>query len=293
VTLRLLLAFALLAPARARAQEDASASFHGLAVEESRRSAAASADDALPPPSEADRDAAIRTIVSRLVARGVSAPAAARARRTIREMLAPGDGRAARNLARQNVWLFIVPQDQRLTDLPEFASLRGRTTHDGRPWEEVRGVGHMDIPGGRIGVAFPEEDLLNTAVDPAKGYPGLFVLVHELSHCIQDLGLPSDLYARTLQVYDAAMARPERTGLGLYADSNAHENFAQAASAYLGVGHLDSPRQHADGARARLMTAQPQTAALLAEIFGPARNVWELAPRAVAVADTMTAAPLP
>lgn len=293
MTLPLLLAVALLAPARALAQEDASAHFPGLAVEHSRRSPAASADDALPPPSDAERAAAIQVVVSRLVARDVSAPAAARARRTIREMLAPGDGRVARALSRQNVWLFIVPRDKRLTDLPEFAALRGRTTHDGRRWEDVRGVGHMDIPGGRVGVAFPEEDLLNHEADPAIGYPGLFVLVHELSHCIQDLGLPSTLYARSLQLYDAAVARPERTGLGFYADSNAHENFAQAASAYLGVGHLDSPRQHADGARARLAAAQPQMTALLAEIFGPARDIRGLAPRARAVAEALTEAPLP
>lgn len=269
--LRLLLAALFLVPAPVLAQ--AHPDFPGLAVEPGRRRAASAAQDALPPPSAAERDAAVATLLSRLVARDVSAPATARAKRAIRELFSAGDGRAARALASRDLWLFIIPRDKKLTDLPEFAALRGRRTHDGRPWEEVRGVGHMDIPGGRAGSAFPEEDLLNTEHDPAAGYPGLFVLVHELAHCVQDLGLPQSQYARSVAIYGAAMTRPEKTGLGRYADANAHENFAQAAAAYLGVGHLDSPRMHGDAARARLLAAQPDMALLLGDVFGPARDI--------------------
>jgi hypothetical protein len=276
--LRLLLAALLLLPAPVLAQ--AHPDFPGLAVEPGARRPAAAADDALPPPTAAERDAAVEILVTRLSTAGVSAPAAARAKRAIRELFAQGDGRAARGLANRDLWLFIIPKDKRLTDLPEFAALRGRRTHDGRPWEEVRGVGHMDIPGGRLGSAFPEEDLLNMEHDPAVGYPGLFVLVHELAHCVQDLALPSSQYARTLAIYNAAVARPEKTGLGRYADANAHENFAQAAAAYLGVGHLDSPREHADGARRRVLTHQPLMAALLGEVFGPARDIDSAVPNA-------------
>lgn len=289
--LRLLLAalFLLPAPVLAQAHPD----FPGLAVEPGDRRPSTAAEDALPPPSAAERDAAVATLLSRLVARDVSAPASARAKRVIRELFSAGDGRAVRALASRNLWLFIIPRDERLTDLPEFAALRGRRTHDGRPWEEVRGVGHMDIPGGRVGSAFPEEDLLNTEHDPAVGYPGLFVLVHELAHCVQDLGLPQAQYGRTVALYDAAMSRPEKTGLGRYADANAHENFAQAASAYLGVGHLDGPRMHADAARARLLAAQPDLALLLGEVFGSARDIDTAVPGAPAALEGAAAVALP
>lgn len=277
-----LLAVLIAAPARAAAP---SREYPGLAVEAGARAAAASAEDALPAPTDAERDAAVSLLLSRLVDRGVSPPAAAAARRAVRELLSRGDGRAARALARQNLWLFVIPAAGRLTDLPEFASLRGRRTHDGRPWEDIRGVGHVDIGGGRTGCAFAEEDLLNQDEDPAVGYPGLFVVTHELSHAVQDLGLPQAQFDRSVAAYRAALARPQKTGLGWYADSNYQEDFAQAAAAYMGVGHLDTPKQHAAPARARVFAQQPDLAALLGEALGPARDIWAAAPLAPGVVE--------
>ena len=60
--------------------------------------------------------------------------------------------------------MHIIPYDQKIVDLPEFAHLRGTRTHDGRLWDNVRGSGgardgstirysvaEEDLPGGRHG----------------------------------------------------------------------------------------------------------------------------------------------
>jgi hypothetical protein len=96
----------------------------------------------------------------------------------------------AARLAARRVTIVIIPQNVRMTDLPEFASLRGQRTVDGRPWEDVRGVGGTPTRDGRIVVGISEEDLAKLPNDP---YPvGFSVAEHEIAHVIQNYGLPPD-----------------------------------------------------------------------------------------------------
>ena len=234
-----------------------------------RHAAAAAA-----PPTEEDRDRDIRIVESRVTAKDVSPTAVAAAARAIGTILETAMPEVARGLAQGNVFLFIIPKDKKLTDVPEFSGLRGKTTFDGRLWDDVRGVGYYPLADGRgVGVAVGEENLLGGTNDPPEGYPALFVLAHEFSHSVQFVGLPTELYDRSLKIYRESMLRKEGTGLGRYADANANEDFAQAAAAYFGVGHLDSPKQHGEAARRRLREGQPRMYELVAQIYGPVRNL--------------------
>ncbi len=56
-------------------------------------------------------------------------------------------------LIENRVSVVIVPRDKLMTDLPEFASQRGRFTFDGRPWDITRGLGGRET-------AIAEENLL-------------------------------------------------------------------------------------------------------------------------------------
>lgn len=56
------------------------------------------------------------------------------------------------------VEMHIIPYDQKIVDLPEFARLRGRRTDDGRLWDDVRGEGGIQS-GSIIRYAVGEENL--------------------------------------------------------------------------------------------------------------------------------------
>lgn len=66
------------------------------------------------------------------------------------------------NLLRNDVRVVIVPRNQLMTDLPEFAAQRNTFTFDGRPWDTTRGL------GGR-NTAIAEENLLGVDVEPGAG----------------------------------------------------------------------------------------------------------------------------
>ncbi len=121
--------------------------------------------------------------------------------------------------------------EERLTDLPEFAFLRGTTTFDGRPWEPVRGA------GGTIGnpaAAFGEENILRFANDPYGGQQS--ILVHEFAHSLMNIGWQGPLANFTAQwqaAFDNAVAG--NLWSGLYARSNTAEYFAELTQIYFNV----------------------------------------------------------
>jgi hypothetical protein len=60
-----------------------------------------------------------------------------------------------------SIELHIIPENKKLTDLPEFSSLRGQQTPDGRHWENVRGAGGQHV-GNKIRYAVAEEEIKGT-----------------------------------------------------------------------------------------------------------------------------------
>ena len=85
----------------------------------------------------------------------------------------------------------IIPNDKKITELPEFTSLSGRNTGVGgaRNWEEVRGVGGVKYNGNTyVGVA--EENLLGlTPMIGARYAKGYSTATHEIAHSIHLNGL--------------------------------------------------------------------------------------------------------
>ncbi len=132
-------------------------------------------------------------------------------------------------LRRANLTLVVVPRRARLTELPQFASLRGRRTFDGRPWELVRGTGGVLLADGRFAVAVPEENVLFGRADDE--YPALSIAVHEIAHALHDRVLDEADHQR---IEEAFAARQQLGGpfVDPYAASNAREYFAQGVNAY-------------------------------------------------------------
>jgi uncharacterized protein DUF4157 len=60
-----------------------------------------------------------------------------------------------------SVELHIIPEDQKIIDLPEFKHLKGTKTPDGRIWDDVRGAGGNRF-GSRLVIAIAQENLVGT-----------------------------------------------------------------------------------------------------------------------------------
>lgn len=232
---------------------------------------------AVPPqpaaPPAARRAADIKTLQERVSAVGASPAAGAKARELLGIMLEGADPVVARNLVAKGVRVFVIPRDKKLTDLPEFSDMKGRRTFDGRLWDGVRGTGSHQLAGGGWAVAVAEENL---AAPIAKGYPRLYLFVHEFAHTVQLHGLPSvappgggPSLLESFELYKAAMAKPGKSTLGPYADANAREYFAEATAAYF---DLEFAGKEADDRR-DLAKNRPEMAAFLRRVYGPARSL--------------------
>lgn len=164
-------------------------------------------------------------------------------------------------LQRAQLTLVVVPRRAALTEVPQFASLRGRRTFDGRPWDQVRGTGGVLLPDGRYAVAVPEENVLFGWEEDT--YPALSIAVHEIAHALHDRVLDGG----DLKRIDAAFAaRTQRGGpfVDAYAASNAREYFAQGVNAYFGR-HAGFEQRDARW----LFHNDRELYAALARIFGP------------------------
>lgn len=163
-----------------------------------------------------------------VIARGAHPASVGSVQGLLREMRVAPHLRERLRAARLAV--VIVPRRVRLTDVPQFASLRGKSTFDGRRWDRVRGSGGMRLDDGRVAVAIPEENLFGWGDDP---YPSLAIAVHELAHAIHDRVLTPDDRAHVAEAYRARLAEGGPF-TDAYAKSNVSEYFAQGANAFFG-----------------------------------------------------------
>lgn len=243
-----------------------------------------------PVPSDAYRQKqAGNAILGKIIDNGASRAAVQETKRVIGGMLANADPDVLERLVDRNVSIEIIPKDKKLTDVPSFTQLRGKKTFDGRPWEDVRGVGNVPVKSGGHACASPEEGVISTG--DHGGYRRNFVLVHEYAHMIHLQGLapkPPDpglldkvkaLWAgkalpkpkgpTTGEVdaqYAESMKRANKTGLGDYADSNSAEMFAQATAAYFDVGYLGEDA-------AKLKTINLKLHDLMNKVYGAPRSL--------------------
>lgn len=118
------------------------------------------------------------------------------------------DKTVARNLLNKNTAVVVVPKNKKMTDLPQFASLKGKKTFDGRDWDTVRGSGGMEI-NGHIYVAVTEENTLGTDGEGdvsgtdwcyASGYS---TTTHEIAHVVDIHGLSAEDRKKVDELYKA------------------------------------------------------------------------------------------
>ncbi|MGE0141655.1 MAG: hypothetical protein AB7I19_15155 [Planctomycetota bacterium] len=115
----------------------------------------------------------------------------------------------------------LLLEEERTTDAPSRASLRGKRTFDGRVWDDVRGIGGLRAATGI------------EALDEAAEF-GFDTFAHEVAHQVHLHALREDpTFARIKELFVAA----EREGrmLDYYAASNWAEYFGQGVEAFLSL----------------------------------------------------------
>lgn len=104
----------------------------------------------------------------KVVDHGTSQAASTAAKERMTEILSNLKDSNRGKLRGLTIELHIIPHDKKLTDLPEFASLKGVKTHDGRLYDDLRGVGGTKV-GSVIRYAVAEEQLVHI---PGSGTAG-------------------------------------------------------------------------------------------------------------------------
>lgn len=167
----------------------------------------------------------------RIVGRGISPTAVEACARFVNATIASRPDIQDR-LRSEKVVLVIIPRGKPMTDVPEFAGLRGGKTFDGRLWSDVRGSGGMRVSGGAWAIGVPEENLIDTGVD---GYgEGYNVGLHEFAHTIHLKGLSRAERDRVETLY-AARSAARGPWTEAYGASNSQEYYAQGTNCFFGV----------------------------------------------------------
>ncbi|QDY80312.1 hypothetical protein [Streptomyces qinzhouensis] len=215
---------------------------------------------------------------------GVQEPGAARttARTEVARLL--HDPEVTARLVKGGSRIVVVPRDEAMTSLDAFKDLKGRTTDDGRPWDEVRGA-------GRRSAAVTEENLLgeHTTVGDEEPYDdGYSTTLHEVAHTIHQHGLDAadqrlitDAFEATDRLGEAgdwpdgALYSYDDQGnpsLPNYSSLNEYEFFAQLTNVYLRANggtdlYTGLPRNNAgpDWVEEK----QPGLYPLLLRLYGP------------------------
>ena len=103
-------------------------------------------------------------------------------------------------LANAGAELAIIPKDEYLTDLPEFARLKGRTSADGKAYDsfQIRGQGAVKE---QPVAATSEENLLNL---PGDTYSHVEITVGVFAQAIQKLCFTDEDYEALVALYNTA-----------------------------------------------------------------------------------------
>ena len=207
----------------------------------------------LPP---AAPDAALDVVVVDNGVHAADAPALAEARQVLDAL----DGPGLRDLHAYVIRLEIIPVSRKLTDLPDFAYLRGQLTFDGRSYASIRAVGPV-VSGGVITYATGEEQVVP---GEASAYGPGFALAHETGHVVRHFALDP---AQESALKAAYASRRAAGGPWLtdYAGSNDDEYFADATAAWF--GHPWSDSTEVRFSRDWLKANDPALYALLASVY--------------------------
>jgi hypothetical protein len=209
---------------------------------------------------------------------GASEGAVAAARQAAVELFGDLTNPSKARLLTTSVALDVIPHDKQLTDLPEYAHLKGTQTFDGRLWDNVRGI-QSDI-GGVHRFAIAEEDLVSVPGKPA-GYGTGFLAAHEGGHALQASSFTAAQLATLQQLYTARLAAsgpitpttPANAATAMwlnpawYSAANKEEYFGNSAAAYLGHPYTNGDDDRAMYTRAWLAANDPGMLALLQSVL--------------------------
>jgi hypothetical protein len=189
---------------------------------------------------------------------GVSEEAIERARYVVEQMLSNAP-QVRDSMSTIGFKVEVIGVNQVLSDLPDYAALKGRKTRDGRYFDTgTRGV------GDKVKCSVGEENLL---CFPKQPYRQEDVLVHEFSHSIHR-HLPANLAA----AIDAAYAQAIKEGLypkDIYMARDAGEYWAEGSQAWFGVT-LRTDVNAGVNTREKLEAHDPRLAAILEKVYGSA-----------------------
>ena len=168
----------------------------------------------------------------------------------------------ARCMTRQGASLAIIPKDQWVTTLPEFARLSGQSDFTGRTYDsfDLRGLG---ATRDQTTSAAAEEHLLSGPVIQHRYLPyrGL-VAVHEFAHGIQNICFTQEDHDRWRGFYEDMLDAGLYAGTHMMADI--YEFFAVFSTGYFEVTHELGP----DSNREDLRTRFPEVFEALDSIYG-------------------------
>lgn len=191
--------------------------------------------------TDTDRKAALAKVTIDTVGHGSSAAAIAAARAIQQQEWLNLDLAGLKQLDGLTVELHVIPHNKKMTDLDEFATLKGQTTFDGRLWDDVRGI-NMGKDGTKVRSAVGEEALITIKGQPSGYGPG-FVAAHETGHALKNALTAAQLTKLTKLFTDriAAHAPPAQGSAddanwlapSWYTGANEDEYFADSIAAYL------------------------------------------------------------
>ncbi|MFQ5946364.1 MAG: hypothetical protein ACE5NC_08960 [Anaerolineae bacterium] len=153
-------------------------------------------------------------------------------------MLVSGNPQVVARLRSFRAEVAVIGRFEDMTDLPDYAFLRGRE----EPFEHwfdgagARGMGgSLRVPVCSAG----EENLLGL---PGDVYAGQSILIHRCAHSVYNLGLNPSQRAAWEATYRAAMAAGRWQDT--YAARNAYEFFAELTQSYFGVNQSPQAGVH-------------------------------------------------
>ena len=133
----------------------------------------------------------------------------------------------------------IFPKDAPVTDLPDFADLKGRSTGDGRPFDEVGRITGLGATKASPVSAISE--LSRLFPDPEYTFVGPWTAVHEFAHHLMNLCFSRDDYNVWERLHLEAVGAD--LGYGPSVMINVDEFFAELTEAYFSVSYI-IPRRH-------------------------------------------------
>ena len=202
------------------------------------------------------RDIYLDSLENSIISNGDQEIAAENLKRILYLMFKDADPGVLQRIVNSKVFFVIIPQNKKLTDMPQFSYLRGQKTFDGREWNLVRGIGGKEV-------GLPEDNLIGI------GKLTYYMAFHEIGHmvmctglpAINTFGIPSDADIENLYVQCHG-----NTGLGEYASLNAGEMFAEGVAVYFGSSKDGISLKHLEEVNAPLCH-------MLLSIFGPPKNI--------------------